>query len=211
MLCFYASPLYGKRYGTSLLVFLLPEIASADGVPDGTVRCSCPSLSLLWHGASACTLCIAPLYIVWPVLWALCQETVTFMSGFKEFCVDSIIHTHHVAESTLSRQGWPLSRVSFRMVSMKQGWSFIPLFQAKEVLTKYSGGVCKGHFTQPGLSNRSTRPPATTSTWTTCFSNHQCKIGYILTQTVRQCWPFVLLVYTLFGFILDNLGSKWEW
>lgn len=47
---------------------------------------------------------------------------------------------------------------------MKQGWNFIPLCQAKEFLTKYNSGVCEGHFTQPGLSNRNTRPPATTST-----------------------------------------------
>lgn len=37
---------------------------------------------------------------------------------------------------------------------MKPGWSFIPLCQAKEVLTKYNSGVSKGQVTQPDLSNR---------------------------------------------------------
>lgn len=113
--CVFISPHCGKGYRTSL-VFPLPEVASADGVPDGTVRCSYPSLSLLWHGASACTLCIPSLYIVRPVLWAL-----TFLPGFGAFCMNWMIHVHNVAESILSRQGGPCLEYLFGWFSMQQG------------------------------------------------------------------------------------------
>ena len=76
------------------------------------------------------------------------------MTGCKDFCMNSRIHTHHVAESTLSGQGWPCLECLSIWFYMKPGWSFIPLCQAKEVLTKYNNGVCKGHVTQPGLSNQ---------------------------------------------------------
>lgn len=47
------------------------------------------------------------------------------MSGFSEFCMNSITHMHHTAESPLSRQGWPcveyLSEWFYSLVSGQRG------------------------------------------------------------------------------------------
>lgn len=63
---------------------------------------------------------IAPLSVVWTVLWTLCQETVTFMSSFKEFFMNSVIHITWLRVRFPGRAS--MCRISFRMFTMKQGW-----------------------------------------------------------------------------------------
>lgn len=45
---------------------------------------------------------------------------VTFVSDLREFCVNSVIHIYHVAESPLCRRDW--------VVSVKEGsYTFFPV------------------------------------------------------------------------------------
>lgn len=90
---------HGKEQ-RSLSVFPSPEVASAHGIPDGTVPCSWWLVIL----SDSCgmvlvhVLCGVTPYVVCDL------PDVALMSGCREFCMSSVIHVYHMAERPLSRR-----------------------------------------------------------------------------------------------------------
>lgn len=97
------------------------------------------------------------------MLCVTCPD-VPFVSDFREFYVNSIIHISHTAESRLSRRAWPCVE-SLRMVSLKEGSYFCSLCQASEVLRKKDGCVLRALDSHLCLSVRSTEGPRGAPTW----------------------------------------------
>ena len=58
--------------------------------------------------------------VVLPCVSCVSCPDVTFVSDLREFCMNSVIHIYHVAESPLSRRDW--------VVSVKEGsYTFFPV------------------------------------------------------------------------------------